>query len=130
MAYQTRRFPGEPIIYFAILPPLEMEDNEKILAETNAFKKEAGGHVYRIVDVTGAQMTFDQMINAMSAERNREGGPNDPLVTLIFVGSGELAEFGVKAMREQQQYGKVSVQMFSSLDAALAEARAMIAKAR
>jgi hypothetical protein len=109
------------IVVTAIPPPQFPDDVIKLAQEVVNFKKEAGGHVYRILDFTRLPMSFSDLIMGMGADRNAEGGINDPEVSTIFVGSGEWVEFGVKAFREQAQYGQTNVKhICASVDEALA----------
>lgn len=120
------RLPDEHIIGIAILPPTENpKDGIALAEEVIKFKREVGGHIYRILDFTKLPMSFTELMMGMSADMNPEGGINDPNISTIFIGSGEWVEFGVKAFKEQVQYGQTNVKhLCTSLDEALAFARA------
>lgn len=122
MSIETRRLLENSTLVVTALPPPQFPDDVINLAqEVVEFKKVAGGHVYRILDFTRLPMSFSDLVMGMGADRNAEGGINDPDVSTIFVGSGEWVEFGVKAFREQAQYGQTNVKhICTSVDEALA----------
>jgi hypothetical protein len=128
MAFQTKYMTGEPIMVVLYAAALEFDDAAKVRQEVVKFKQAQGGHVYRVLDFSKTQLTFDIMVSAMAEERNQPGGVGDPDVTTVFVGTAELVAFGVKAMKEQKQYGQAKVELFTSVDEAVAFARSKIAE--
>lgn len=89
------------------------------MEEAVKFKRKLGRPIYRIIDIRSFNLTFGDMMQAMSAERNQEGGSNDPDVMTCFVGSGSIVELGSKALAQQEQYGKARVKLFTSIEQAL-----------
>jgi len=130
MTVEVKELPGEPIIVFHASLPHNPEDDIRIgLQGTVDFKKKMGAHVYRVIDLSKFNLTFSEAMMGMAAERNSEGGVNDPEVSTIYVGSGEWVTFGVKAFQEQAQYGKTNViHVCSTVDEGIAFARADIEK--
>jgi hypothetical protein len=125
---QIHRLKDEPIIVYE---PTEdtrktFDEIQQVLAEAEALKQEMQCRVYRIVDLTNVNLDFSSMMMGMAAETS-QAGYRDPDIVTILVASGDLAEFGTKALREQEQYGKADVKLFSTKDEALAFARAEIA---
>jgi hypothetical protein len=126
MSIETTHLPEDYTILVTIIPPPKFPDDVINLSqEVVSFKKAVGGHIYRILDFTKLPMTFSDLVMGMGSDRNTEGGINDPDVSTIFIGSGEWVEFGVKAFREQAQYGETNVKhVCISVDEALAFVRA------
>ena len=115
MTVEATRHPELPVVHLKMKQPLQMPgDVQTNAAEGQKLKQEVGGHVYRIIDVREAGLTFSDMMVGMSTDKSGEGTLDDPDVTTIFLGDGELVEFGVKALAEQDQYGKLGVKLFSS----------------
>lgn len=130
MTIELTEMPEEPILKIVVQHPF---DSEKDLSDTldavAAFQRKMGSHVYRIVDLTNFNLTFPELMGAMAFDRNKDGGINDPQVSTIYVGSGEWVEFGVTALKEQDQYGDTNViGLCGSVDEALAVAREDLAK--
>ncbi len=128
MASQVKFFADEPIMVATIEDPPGPNDSAEIRQAGVKFIQERGGHIYRVLDFRKTKMTFDIMVNAMAEERKAPGGVGDPNVTTAFVGSAELVAFGVKALKEQKQYGQVPVELFSTVEDALVWVRARIAE--
>jgi len=124
MPAEISKDPTLPVIFFTYKGGFELPgDIEKSLKEMVAFKRQVGGHVYRIINLLDIQLTFGDMVSAMGLERGREGGSEDPDVTTIFVIDSEILKFGAQALREQEQYGKGDVRATSSPEEALAIVR-------
>jgi len=71
---------------------------------------------------------FSDLVMAMASDMNPDGGINDPDVSTIYIGSGELLSFGAKAFQEQKQYGPTNIKaLVATLDDAIAFARTDIA---
>jgi hypothetical protein len=128
MPFQIQHITGEPIMVVTMADPLQFDDSAKVRQEVVKFKQEKGTHIYRVLDFSKTKLTFDVMVSAMAEERNQEGGVGDPQVTTVFVGSTELVAFGVKALKEQKQYGQAPVELFTSVDEALTRVRAKMAE--
>jgi hypothetical protein len=126
MSIAITRLSDDKTILIAVFPPPRIPDDVTNLAqEVVNFKKAVGGHIYRVLDFTKLPMSFSDLVMGMGSDRNAEGGINDPDVSTVFVGSGEWVEFGVKAFREQAQYGQTNVKhICASVDEALAFVRA------
>lgn len=120
MALQISRLTDLPVIIFDYTGSINPEkDIDTTLQEVVAFKKERGGGVYRVIDLTKMQLNFSDMMVAMAVERGRDGGANDPDVTTVFAATGDLYSMGVESLRGQEQYGKVMVHMFPTREAAM-----------
>lgn len=123
--------PDERILIIEMYTPADpMKDGMAELQAVNEFKQKAGGHIVRILDFTHAEVKFADMIQGMASEKGLPGGINDPDVSTVFVALGDIAQLGVEALREQDQYGDIRnvVGLFQTRDEALAASRAEIAK--
>jgi hypothetical protein len=125
MSIDIKRMPEDRAILIVMLPPPVIpKDTVDLQQAVSGFKKEIGGHVYRIVDLTKMPVKFSDLVMAMASDMNPDGGINDPDVSTIYIGSGELLSFGAKAFQEQKQYGPTNIKaLVATLDEALAFAR-------
>lgn len=120
MSIKIQRVEGLSILLAVAAPPLEAEDALEIMAEATEMKKQFPGQkIYRVMDFTQG-IDFSGMMVCMATEKDHEGGANDPDIETYFVGSSELIALGVKALKEQEQYGVApNVHLFLSVDEAL-----------
>ncbi len=130
MTVEIKELTGEPIIVCAIRLPHTPQDDVRMSQEAvSAFKKKMDGHVYRIIDLSQFNLSFSDAVMGMAADRNEDGGVNDPTISSIYVGSSEMVKFGAKAFQEQDQYGKTNVvHVCSTVDEGIAYARAELQK--
>ena len=126
MSTEVKQMPDEHAILVTLIPPpIIPKDTIDLHQAVSSFKKQIGGHVYRIVDLTKLPVTFSDLVIAMASDMNSDGGVNDSDVTTVYIGSGELLAFGAKAFQEQKQYGTTNVKaVVATLDEALAFIRA------
>lgn len=127
MPVAVEQIPNQPIIVVTVTEPFdpfkEMPVSTRQFQELTASIQ---GTIYRIVNVTRLKMLFNDLVNVLAAD-TRGGAGADPRVRTVIVGSGEMVELGVKAMK-QQQYGAKETPMFASMDEALAYVNAELAK--
>lgn len=117
MTVEATRHPELPVVHLKMMQPIKQPDDVIFNATEGAkLKHDLGGHVYRIIDVTALNLDFSNMMMGMAGDQGLEGSLSDPDVTTVFLGGGDLVEFGVKALAEQEQYGQLGVQLFSSED--------------
>lgn len=115
MTVEAKRHSELPVVHLTMKQPIQMPDDVIFNATEGAkLKHDLGGHVYRIVDVRDLNLDFSNMMMGMSGDQGMEGSLTDPDVTTLFLGDGDLVEFGVKALAEQDQYGKLNVKLFAS----------------
>jgi hypothetical protein len=111
----------DPINYMAEVP----EAFDAILIMRDAIN--GSPRYFIIFDVSRVQVGIDEIVltlgEAKQASKMRR--PDLPL-SLSIVGSGGLIEMAANAM-EQAQYGAYQMPLFTSLDQALAAARAQFA---
>jgi hypothetical protein len=120
--------PDIPLLIVRGQTPLEEVDAVQTMQQVIALKAQfPGKKIYRLMDFTKG-IDFSGMVMCMAAERGQEGGANDPVVMSFFVGDNALVELGVKALKDQPQYGQPTVFLFTSYEEAynraLAEAKA------
>jgi len=113
------------IIFEATKPFKVPDDPMATTMETSKFLASTQGPIFRVIDITEVVDTLDfsNLMLAMAEERGKPGGADDPNVTTLFVGSGELVKIGAEALKEQEQYGKANVHLFESQEDALAFVR-------
>jgi hypothetical protein len=122
------KLPNEPIIiatYTKDQPPAEAIN--EVIQYTAQLLDEVEGVIYCIEDLTEADITFGNAVQAMAAVTKKlPGSARDPRVKMLLVGAGSLLDFSAKAFR-QMQYGELQIPLYSSIEEALADAREMIA---
>ena len=111
MSIQVEKIPDIRTVYCVISEPIKVPgDAVTSMTETAAFKQALGeGKVYRILDFTGLDVNFGDMMTALAMERTHEGGAYDPDVVTIYVGRHELIKLGVEALTEQEQFAGSNV---------------------
>jgi len=116
---EINRVAGLPVIVCkvvgAVTPP---DDQTLLIREVVELKRQFKGPVYRIIDLTVAQMTFQDMVASIRTEHGRDGGSEDRDVTTIFVATSDLVRIGVAGLRNQPQYGTLNVYLVASPDQA------------
>ena len=129
MTVTYKHFDGEPIILITYDGALSPEAAPQAREEVARFKKAQGSRmVFRIIDFTTAKIDFSTIALGMAADRG-EGGIDDPDVTTVFVGTGQMVEMGVTAFKEQKRYGAVNpIELVTSVETALTLVRSKLAK--
>ncbi len=127
MPVAVEQIPNQPIIVVTVTEPFdplkEMPVSNRQFSEIAATIQ---GTLYRIVEITRLKIGFNDLVNVLAVD-TRSGPGADPRVRTVIVGSGEMVELGVKAMK-QRQYGAKETPMFASLDEALTYVNAELAK--
>ncbi len=119
MTVVVKQVGDEPIILCTIYEPVDMSvDPQKNRDLSNAIARKFTSPVYRIIDFTHFELTFEQLVAGLS-EDTRFSESN---VVMLVVGKDELVQFQVDAMA-QEQYGGREAHYFTSVDDALAFAR-------
>ena len=111
MSIKVEKIPDIRTIYYILSEPVRVPGDAVIsMTETAAFKKELGaGKVYRILDFTGIDLKFGDMMVGLAMERTHEGGAYDPEVVTIYVGDHDLVRLGVEALTKQEQFAGSNV---------------------
>lgn len=125
MSYTVERIDNEPIIYIRMLAPLDpMGDLANLYRETDALTADISGTIYRVVDWTEAQLTFDLVVELLDTQRrnNAPTAPRSPRVKNHYIVNDDWGRFMIESIR-QAQYGGVQAPMFASREEALQEIR-------
>ncbi len=127
MPVTIEKLPDQPVIVITVTEPFD--HFKELPAGFRKFQELAAsvqGTIYRIIDVTGWRVPFNAVVDGLAAD-TRGGAATDPRVRTVLVGSGEMVELGVKAVK-QRQYGGREMALFASMDEALAYVNAELAK--
>ncbi len=111
MSIKVEQYPDINTILITMNDPLVVPDDAVgALQAAATFKKERGGtKVCRIMDFSQVSLDFSSMMVGMAAEKGHEGGLYDPDVATVFIGTGELVELGVGALKSQPHYQGANV---------------------
>jgi hypothetical protein len=125
MPYQVSRLGHEPIIIATLTDPIDWaQDIKKTTAEVAALAAEIEGRGFRITDLTQAKVTFSELMMGLAAVLRSEGGwLSTPQITPLVVTTQELGREFQAFVAQQEQYGKLQIEIFSTLEQAIAYAR-------
>jgi hypothetical protein len=125
MPYKISRLGQEPIIVTTLTDPIDWaRDIKQTTAQVAALAAEIDGEGFRITDLTKTDVTFSEMMMGLSAVLRSEGGwLSTPDMRPIVVTRQELGREFQAFAAEQKQYGKLHIELFSTLDEAIAYAR-------
>lgn len=119
MTVECKQLGDEPIVIATIFEPVNMAVDPQANRDfSNEVARQFDGPVYRITDFTNFEVTFSQLVLGL-AEDIKSSEPN---IKHVFVGSGEMVELQTRA-GSQEQYGAHEIQLFESVDEAIAFAR-------
>jgi hypothetical protein len=126
MPYQVSRLGHEPIIIATLTDPIDWaQDIKKTTAHVAALAAEFEGRGFRITDLTQTNVTFSELMMGLAAVLRSEGGwLSTPQITPLVVTTQELGREFQAFVAEQEQYGKLHIEIFSTLEQAIAYARA------
>ena len=125
MAYTVERLKDEPIVILTVSAPIEDPVQETI--DSDAAVHEAGskigGKYYRIANMTGMELTWDQLTWWLSEQKkSRPGSINDTNIVSYLVSDTAMTQQTAR-FAEQKQYGGQIIKVFATLQDALEEAR-------
>ncbi len=138
MPVQIKKLPDEPITLITVTESIDQgimlpgpEETDRQIMEIVA---ETPGIDYLIVDISSVELSFSELVAVLGDARQEIkalGGRAfvEANMRYLFVGSGELAELAVKALR-QEQYGSIDTMLFRSVQEALTYARAEIQRSK
>lgn len=135
MAVTYKKLPDEPITIITVTglqrDGMLMPGPDDMDQEIVDIVEETPGKDYLIVDITNEEMNFSTLVMELSQARDeiRQLGKQyiDENICYVFVGSGNLADLAVKALK-QEQYGGLETHLYPTLDTALDFAREQIRK--
>jgi hypothetical protein len=121
MTYKLYAHDELPAIICELGPDFSLKDDmENVLKELSGLLDKAGGPVYYVNDITGAKLTFGDIVLGMGMAASAGGVMRHPnLHELITVSASDIVKLGVKALG-QAQYGGIKARIASSVDEALA----------
>ncbi len=129
MPYKVKRLHNEPIVVVTWDSPYIAAEIEKVCDDTDACIRPDETRVWVIEDFRQFKVDFSGIVMAMAIQRRkRPGAAGDPRLRTLLIGSGMLFELVSKGAK-QLQYGGIEAPLYSTLDEALAAARAEIKKA-
>jgi hypothetical protein len=125
MPYEVSRLGHEPIIIATLSDPIDWaQDIKNTTAQVAALAAEIEGQGFRITDLTQANLTFSELMMGLATVLRSEGGwLSTPRIKPLVVTTQELGREFQTFVANQEQYGKLHVEVFSTLDEAVAYAR-------
>ncbi len=123
MTVEISQLPNEPIVVATIYEPIDMSvDPQTNRDRCNTIAQQTDGPLYRITDFSNFSLTFSQLVVGLVEDIKF----SEANIVHLIVGSGEMMQMQLDAIR-QEQYGAHDVQLFASVDDAIAYARDQIA---
>ncbi len=120
--YSVKQLGTEPIILLTVTNPFNpLEEFGPMLKAVSELAKNIPGPVvWRLVDSSALDLTFDDLTNAMYMDtRSGDGSARDPRLKSVWVGSSELIRLAVDSLKKPI-YGNVDAKLFSSIEDARA----------
>jgi hypothetical protein len=131
MAITIEKLPDEPILMSVYDGRLSTEDLRYTEQESIKLAQDLKKPVFRISDARTMEVSFPDLVVLLfdaARARNNPGSLSDPnFVDLIVVKPDGLVAFGTRSLG-QEQYGRLNIRVFESIESALAHAREEIAK--
>ena len=111
---------GRLIIIRMIAPMNPLEDLTSLYRETDSLVAGNPGVIYRIVDLTQAQLNFDLVMELLDCQRKNvsDTAPRSARVKNFYVATDQWGRFLVESLK-QAQYGSIYAPMFASVEEAL-----------
>ena len=130
MAFKVEKVPNEPIVISTISNPYDaMVDSAGIAQELLQILSETSDTIYYVADMSNLNVSFSELTVGLAHAFRTPGSPYaNPRLKTLPVGSAGMIKFGVEAASQQSNYGKQQIQLYASVDEALAFARDEIAK--
>lgn len=127
MPVQITRLDGEPIIHCLVTGKASATDIAVMFARCAELSADIAGRVYRVTEIRDITTSFyDVMLVLRQMSDGRPGSTTDPRFFGVMVGDDEVVRL-IAASSQQEQYGRMNVPLFSSVDDALAFIRAKMA---
>ena len=119
MGFTIEELNDAPVIVITVNPPVDDKSGPTQIGDAAlAFQKEKNGQVVRIIDLTEVKFSFGDVAQGMATDV----AFLDPNIKTIIVGTDALVKMAGEAFK-QDQYGKVDVPVFASMDEAVEAAR-------
>jgi len=131
MAFTVEKLPDEPIIIITFRNPSNpTEDYGPLLDQVAKLCEGLEGPIYRITDLRQVNFSFSDMVVSIAEEfkSGRPGSAADPRIKAVLAASGELVKLAAESVKQEQYGAQSDTPIFTSLDEAIAYARAELAK--
>lgn len=128
MSFIAERIEQEPIILIRMIAPLNpVDDLAELYRQTDALVADIPGVIYRLMDWTKAQLTFDMIQELLDIQRRSAAStaPRSSRVKNHYIVADEMGHLLIESLR-QSQYGGLDVTIFSNEDEALDQIRQAI----
>lgn len=125
MAHTTEALPGEPIIITTYSEPYDPVSD---VVEANLEVAELLGDLplaYYINDIQQVELTFSKVIQTMSSAFRDRSSLDSSRIRRIAVGTGKMLKLFVEGAK-QFQYGEINIELFESIEEAVAFARSQL----
>lgn len=129
MPVEIRQIDNEPMYVAIFTEPFITEETTPITTKALSDALAAtDGTVYYISDFTQIKLTFNQLVSGLAdAFAGKVQTPfTNPRLHMIIVGDDEFVRLGAQAAK-QEQYGSLDIQLFPTIDEAIAHARQKLA---
>jgi hypothetical protein len=123
MPYQLQPMDDEPILIAHLYGKVTCQDVLTLFAKSAEFADQVGGPIARITVVEEGDISFGDLVMIMAeVPGGMPGSPSDLRLSCAMVGSHQWARFYSDSLH-QDQYKRINVPLFGSLDEALAYVR-------
>ncbi len=131
MGYTITTDPTMPVIVCTLGADFSLkEDMNNVLQELSQLLDQAPRPVYYISNITGARLTFGDIVMGMGATASMGGVLRHPnMVEMIVISASDVVRLGVKAL-SQAQYGGVNARLAQDLDEAMRFVQAEMSQAK
>ena len=115
---------NSPILIMNADGHFTIQDAREMFIRSAEFKKEIGGHLYRISDFSRAESTFTEVLGILRLASNSDlpGSSADPDVTVILVGDNKWAKMAAELLK-QPQFHSLNIPIFDTQSEAIQYAR-------
>lgn len=131
MTYEIKQMENLPIFVATMSEPHDaIADATGIEKEMHQNIAAVNGTVYYIPDLSAIKITFSNIVIGLN-EAFKEGSGSfysNPRVKMLMVGSDEMLRVAADA-GSQDQYGNVPIELFATVDEAVAHAKAQLQQA-
>jgi hypothetical protein len=111
--------PDEPVIVATLTGFVTIDTIKEMYAGSNELARDIVGRLYRITDVTNISSSFMEVLKVVrEASQGRPGTSTDPNVTVVLVGTNEMAKL-VADMLKQPQFGGLAIPIFKCMEDAV-----------
>ncbi len=106
MEATVTHLPGEPILIVTVAE-CDGGGASRLHGRIAEAMKQIDGPVYRIMDFSAADVTFNTMMAALREEtRGRPGSASDPRIRDVFVGGSEILTLAARSLGHPQYLGR------------------------